>query len=317
LESVAGVHRWAFQNSTVGRQLARMTIDPVIFLCNLALPALALAAAGWIGQTSKMRYWRGCLAALLFFWWFGSVSLTAYSPLPLYARFAVPLLPLVSILGGTFLAELRVPRRSDLRGKTLASFAIGLLLLLIPLIRPVNHSDLTGARFLAALLSLAWLLLYLIAARLDSRRLGGLLGVLFAVGFVATPVMLEKESRGERVAEAEVEVMDALRADLRSEAGTTLLLTADSLSPKTLAYYFAYQYPESLTVRSFDVDVLKRDARKFQRTYFYIHRRRARRSPAVNRDKQRQEAMQRILRASSGDIQLAKKAGISLHRLAP
>lgn len=93
VEAVADEHTWSLHGKPSTVWLARLVWQPAwlvlgLFQC-LLVPAIA---AAWCVR-GPQRIWTFATASFLALYWFGSVSLSSYSPLPISGRMVLPTLP--------------------------------------------------------------------------------------------------------------------------------------------------------------------------------------------------------------------------------
>jgi 4-amino-4-deoxy-L-arabinose transferase-like glycosyltransferase len=117
LEVMERTHNASVQASFVGKSsdqyFDRLTLATVRFLVEqlgyghlalLAIPALVHLVRPLRRMSSGARFWAAYTVVLLLCFWFGSTSLRSYNPLPISARFLMPLVAPLSLLGGVVLA---------------------------------------------------------------------------------------------------------------------------------------------------------------------------------------------------------------------
>jgi hypothetical protein len=92
-------------------------------------------------------------------------------------------------------------------------------------------------------------------------------------------------------------------------------MTAESLSPKLLTYYFEYQYPTNLLVIVFNKKLFKEKINNLTPIYFFIDENRAKREFRVRRKKHHLRAMREILRSRQRAEGIVDADGVSLYRL--
>ena len=112
IESVHNERAGAFDGG-LASYAARLTYEPLVFLLEipgfglallLALPAAVFAARAPRSESGGARYWVAYLASVMGSFWFGTTSLSAYTPLNLADRFLMPFQAPLAILGGVTLA---------------------------------------------------------------------------------------------------------------------------------------------------------------------------------------------------------------------
>ena len=121
LESIEGSHNVSvasFDGKDPSKIVHRLTRAPLQFLGRqlgygcptlLAVPALVHLVRRRAWLPSGLRVWTAYLLVVLFSFWFGSTSLEAYNPLPVSARFLMPLLAPLALIGGVTLARVVLP----------------------------------------------------------------------------------------------------------------------------------------------------------------------------------------------------------------
>ena len=116
--------QWGFQGQTTFDYIRRLTYEPLLFFLRdpryailFALSTPALLALFWPNLRSilGLRFWPVYVVVFLASFWFGSTSLSSYTPMPLREeqRFLLPLLAPLAILGGITMAALW--KRDDLK----------------------------------------------------------------------------------------------------------------------------------------------------------------------------------------------------------
>jgi len=116
--------QWGFQGQTTFDYIRRLTYKPLLFFLRdpryailFALSTPALLALFWPNLRSilGLRFWPVYVVVFLASFWFGSTSLSSYTPMPLREeqRFFLPLLAPLAILGGITMATLW--KRADLK----------------------------------------------------------------------------------------------------------------------------------------------------------------------------------------------------------
>ncbi len=106
VQQLADVHTWSLSHASGKAWLARLLWGPPQLLFKMSWLALfpALLAPWLVRGPQRLWVFATCCIALLF--WFGSSSLSSYSPLPLVPRMALPILPGLFVLAALSLDRL-------------------------------------------------------------------------------------------------------------------------------------------------------------------------------------------------------------------
>lgn len=105
IREVSGKHLW---NMDAQKLILRLSVSPVIFFMR-EFGMLILMIPIFIKIKSP---WKIYLFSCLFLFWFGTVSLSSYQPMPLMSRMAFPLLPAIIILSSLFISDVINKRKS-------------------------------------------------------------------------------------------------------------------------------------------------------------------------------------------------------------
>ncbi len=98
VDEVSAEHTWAMAGKSGAEWLARLAWQPPILFAKLFGFALVPAVIALVIVRGPARVWVVAAAVIALFFWFGSSSLTSYSPLPVRPRMVLPLLPCVLVL---------------------------------------------------------------------------------------------------------------------------------------------------------------------------------------------------------------------------
>lgn len=93
IDAITYEHTWTLHGKPIGMWLARLTWQPAALLFRLFKWWLVLAIVGVATVRGRDRIWVVALVVTLASYWFGSASLSSYSPLPLVDRMVMPVLP--------------------------------------------------------------------------------------------------------------------------------------------------------------------------------------------------------------------------------
>ena len=104
IESLTGVHLWAWDQSSAKELIKRLTTQPLsLYYATYGIAFyLAVAATNLIPRS--LRYWSYYLIFTVLFFWFGSTSFSTYEPMPLVDRMILPSFPSIVILASIMLS---------------------------------------------------------------------------------------------------------------------------------------------------------------------------------------------------------------------
>ena len=97
IEEVSGEHAWTLQGKPTSVWLTRLTYAVPVLLWKMYGVALVPALAAAVLIRGRQAIWLVATGTYLFLYWFGSVSLASYSPLPISERMATNIVPCVLI----------------------------------------------------------------------------------------------------------------------------------------------------------------------------------------------------------------------------
>lgn len=128
VEELTQQHTWRLQGRPAGAWIRRLTWEPItLFARQLGLLLVPAAFAPWLVR-GRDRIWWIAAATIVLLYWFGSASLSSYSPLPIRPRMLLPALPglivIAALAGDAALARIASARW---RVACVAILAVGLL----------------------------------------------------------------------------------------------------------------------------------------------------------------------------------------------
>ena len=267
IESVHNERAGAFDGG-LARYAARLTYEPLVFLLEipgfglallLALPAAVFAARAPRSESGGARYWVAYLASVMGSFWFGTTSLSTYTPLNLADRFLMPFLAPLAILGGVTLACVFDPSGRRARSRLeLGVLVLGALGAAAVLFRDgVKRAGLYAAFALVAAIAAA-------AARSAPRAAAAALLALMAVPLAdyvwrgdphETPLLIQRER-------------DALAETFPLE-GPPVAVVTDPHSVFVLPFYLPAAARERVRLVSWDDP--EASVREGERALVYIH----------------------------------------------
>jgi hypothetical protein len=104
VQSASTEHAWRIKSET--ELWSRLTTQPLPFLSESLGPLPVFAAISYPLLEPRRRLWFFAALCGLLLFWFGTVSLTSYQPLPLRARMLLPFIPALCVLAGAAAARL-------------------------------------------------------------------------------------------------------------------------------------------------------------------------------------------------------------------
>jgi len=130
-------HAWALHGQNVGAWVGRLTWEPPALFAKLVGVAIIPALLAPFLVTGRDRVWLLAAGTFVLLYWFGSSSLSAYAPLPISPRMALPVLPPLLVC-----AALAIDHLIDVAGASLPKRA-GVLILALTIALPSLNSDRT------------------------------------------------------------------------------------------------------------------------------------------------------------------------------
>lgn len=106
VEAVSGKHAWLLKDASTAEWVRRLTRGPFRMLRAEYGLMITFSAIGVWFVPKTHRLWVYYSLCIALFYWFGSVSLSSYQPMPLVPRMTVPLLPGLLIVSALFAALL-------------------------------------------------------------------------------------------------------------------------------------------------------------------------------------------------------------------
>jgi len=97
IEEISGEHSWTLQGKPTSAWLVRLTYGVPILLWRMYGVALVPALAAAVMVRGRQAIWLVATCAYLVLYWFGTVSFSSYSPLPISERMAMNILPCLLI----------------------------------------------------------------------------------------------------------------------------------------------------------------------------------------------------------------------------
>jgi hypothetical protein len=98
IEELTYDHAWTLHGRPASQWIKRLTWQPAVMLATMFHATLVpVVLAPWLVRGSA-RIWWFATAAFTVLYWFGSTSLTSYSPLPISERMVLPVLPGIIVL---------------------------------------------------------------------------------------------------------------------------------------------------------------------------------------------------------------------------
>ncbi len=134
VEAISEEHAWSMHGKSSGAWLARLTWQPAWFVIGLfqCLLVPATAAAWWV--RGPERIWAFATATFLALYWFGSASLSSYSPLPISGRMILPVLPGILVCATLATEQVLAHWRSRWRWIVIGAVALALA---VPALRTI------------------------------------------------------------------------------------------------------------------------------------------------------------------------------------
>ncbi|HEX5060054.1 MAG TPA: hypothetical protein VFV99_11875 [Kofleriaceae bacterium] len=129
IEELTYEHTWSLQGKPASAWVNRLTWQAPWFLLaqfQLLLP-IALASP-WLVR-GRLRIWVVAAAAFVLLFWFGSSSLSAYTPLPLVPRMVMPILPVLLVVA-TLTADAAIDRVRDASWRIALAIVLALALVI-------------------------------------------------------------------------------------------------------------------------------------------------------------------------------------------
>lgn len=93
IDALTHEHAWTLEGHSTRAWIARLTWQPLLLLGSMFFVGLAALVAGHWLVDGRERIWLVSAWIFVLLYWFGSASLSSYSPLPLSERMALPILP--------------------------------------------------------------------------------------------------------------------------------------------------------------------------------------------------------------------------------
>ncbi len=131
VESLTGVHLWAWDNSSAKDLIKRLVTQPLGLYYSFYGVAFYIAIAATIFAPDSLRYWSYYLILTILFFWFGSTSFSSYEPMPVIDRMTLPSFPAVVILA-SYLVSVAWEKVKNIGPIALFSAGILLLSVVIP-----------------------------------------------------------------------------------------------------------------------------------------------------------------------------------------
>ncbi len=236
----------------------RLTYQPAVLI--LSTPGLLMALLSNLPLLipvvrRRMRlpegvgYWGGALVIFLSFYWFGSISLKHYNPMTLHGYYLLPILPILTLLGGVVLGWIfgsEGVRDPDRRTVT--------MVLVVTFLTMTGVLALMKAYKFVALVMAAPLIFYLLwgvvfgKTRWFWKGAPAAFAALFMFCITIVPVLLiQREQLGERAAQAaEREILTRVFEDMEEK---TIVLT-NRRSMSTVSYYLGFPSEDRLAVKN-------------------------------------------------------------------
>lgn len=137
-------HAWSLHGHAAGDWIARLTWQPIVMFLAMLHVVVGLAVLGcWLVPRAQ-RIWVFAMACFVGLYWFGSVALTSYTPLPISERMILPIVPPVLVVAAAALDALRERlgrRRALVAVIALAALLPGLVVLQARIRRPHPETD--------------------------------------------------------------------------------------------------------------------------------------------------------------------------------
>ena len=93
IEQVSGEHAWTLQGKSASAWLVRLTYAVPVLMWKMYGAAIVPAIAAPLIVRGRQMIWLVAAGSFLALYWFGTVSLASYSPLPISERMAINILP--------------------------------------------------------------------------------------------------------------------------------------------------------------------------------------------------------------------------------
>ncbi len=277
VQDLTGQHLWSWDNVTPMEVIRRLTYEPIVVLILKFPLVFVLSVGGMVLSYAENRFWVFQYLVYLFLWWFGSSSFNSYQPLPLSVpRMILPALPAMVILGGSALSSLFSTLSNRESERSFRHFGpIFLMLLALSTASAAgNFSSWAILLLLVLLVAMAPLpRVNLFVARLIHYQVIGLL--IAAVACIPLYHVLRNAKEVLSTRTAEMDAVKEVKNALSEVEGPVLMLTMDTRSPESLAYYWDYQYPKDLIIHYYG-DYQLADSTKYEEVLIFNHKSRSR-----------------------------------------
>lgn len=127
IQALTFQHGWSMRGGSTEQWLARLTWAPALLVLQMFRGLLVPALCGLWMVRGRDAVWVVGLVTTLGLFWFGSSSVTAYEPLPLWPRMVLPMLPFLLVVAG-LASDALVERAARWRHGKRAAFGFAALL---------------------------------------------------------------------------------------------------------------------------------------------------------------------------------------------
>jgi hypothetical protein len=126
VEELTYEHAWTLHGRPASDWIKRLTYQPAVMVAKMfSILLIPAVLAPWL-VGKEHRIWLVTAASAILLYWFGSVSLTAYTPMPLTERMVLPVLPAMLVC-----ASLGADAALDRLGRWTKPVAIGFALVVV------------------------------------------------------------------------------------------------------------------------------------------------------------------------------------------